>query len=129
VPERGKHVQWWPVGRELFTELGHPVVVEEEVLSAGQGVPRLCSFHVDGERGVASAPCFAAGPLRRGNNGLWSELCVLEQDAVAGAFFGKVSQGRAGLLFQLMECDRGDSAVGRAGQRQDGFTELAVPCD
>ncbi len=64
LPEQRVHVQWGPEHRQVLTELGHPVVVEEEALPAGQRVPGLEPFDVDRERGVPATAALGARPLR-----------------------------------------------------------------
>src|SRR5665647_956039 len=50
LAEERRHVQWRPEDGKVLTDLAHPVVVEVEVLAAGEGVPRLEPLDVDRER-------------------------------------------------------------------------------
>ena len=82
-PNRRVHVQRRPVDRQPLAEFGDPVVVEEEVLPAGQRVPRLEPLHVDGERRVPAPAGLRAGPLRRGDHRGRPRLGVGEGDLLA----------------------------------------------
>ena len=41
ISKDAMHVQWRPKGWHLFAKLAHPIVVDKEMLSTRQGVPRF----------------------------------------------------------------------------------------
>src|ERR1019366_9415251 len=88
LAEMAHVVQRRPVGRQPLAVFGDPVVVEEEVHTTGQGVPRLLAFDIDHERGVAPPAGLAFWPRPRGDPRPWLNLGVGEADPVPGAFLG-----------------------------------------
>ena len=116
--EQPRHVQRRPVHRQVFAELLDPVVGEVEVHSSGQGVERLEVLDVDGERCVAAAAGFAAGPFRAGDHRDRARLGVGVGDALFLTALGQMRQPLAGALLQLEEALDRQPAVGGPGQRQ-----------
>src|SRR5690606_40712837 len=110
-------LQSFPTRRS--SDLGDPVVVEIEVLPAGERVPRLAALGVDRERRVPAAAALRTGPLRRGDDRGRGGLSVGEGDPLAFVFGGQVGQLGAGALLERVEALRRQASVGRAGQRQD----------
>ena len=119
-----REVERRAVGRQALADLGHPVVVEEEVLAPGERVPGLPAFDVDGEGRVAATAVLAAGPLPRRDDRLRPALRVGEGDLLALVLAREVGELHAGALLELLEARDGDRAVGDAGQREDRLARL-----
>ena len=124
LAEQRGHVERRPEDRQLLAELGHPVVVEVEVLPPGQRVPRLEPLDVDGERRVAPAAGLRARPLRRGDHRHRRGLGVGEGDLLALVLGGEVGQPGAGALLEGLEALGGQVPVGGAGQREDRLAHV-----
>ncbi len=126
LAEQHAHVQRRSEQRQRLTELGHPVVVEQEVHPPGEGVPGLESFDVDGERCVPAPAGLAARPLRTGDHRHWTGLRVREVDPALLTSLGQGRQWTPHLVFERVEAGDGEPSVGCAGQCQDGLGHLDV---
>ena len=80
------------VGGQALAELEHPVVVEVEVLAAGERAPRHVAVDVDGERRVAARAALDARPLRRGDDLARLDADLLERDPLVLAVLGEVGE-------------------------------------
>src|SRR5699024_4745163 len=124
LAEQGGHVKRGAEHRQRLPYLQHPVVVEVEVLTSGQGVPGLLAFDVDGERAVAPPTRFRTGPFGAGDHRHRRGLGVGEVDPFTLMLPGQVAQRHAGALLEGREALSGHVAVGGPGQAQDELTGL-----
>ena len=120
------HVQRRTVNRQSLAHFVHPVVVEEEVHTAGQGVERLLLLDVDGERSVAATAGLRTGPLGGGHHGLRCRLGHGEGDTTFLVTFCQVHQVQTGLLLELLEALDSNLTVRSTRNHQDGFGNLHV---
>ena len=120
------HVQRRTVNRQSLAHLVHPVMVEEEVHTAGQGVERLLLLDVDSERSVAATAGLRTGPLGRGHHGLRCGLGHGEGNTTFLVTLCQVHQVQTGLLLELLEALDSNLTVRSTRNHHDGFGNLHV---
>ena len=126
ITVKTRKVERRPEGRQSLTDLSDPVVVEEEVLSAGERVPRLESLDVDDEGGIAAAAMLAPRPLRARDDRHGACLRVGEGDVAALVIARQIGEWLTRAPFHRLESLNGEPAVGRAGQGEDGLAGVDV---